>query len=180
MSANSLGLAIEGLVAVLLVMTIGYCWVLNSRLTRLRADEKALKTTIVELFHATEVAERAIGGLKDMATECDRTLVQRIAAANQASSEIAAQIRAGEMVLNRIALITEAARRQPALAQDPLPREPVRASPAHAPVAFAMHDPLEMPPSFLHDNRASTARSAAAMAEALVQRARLRSRGEAA
>jgi hypothetical protein len=39
MIANSYGLIIEGLVAVLLVLTIGYCMLLNRRLTRLRNDE---------------------------------------------------------------------------------------------------------------------------------------------
>ena len=36
---HSLGLMIETLVAVLLVLTIGYCMLLNSRLKRLKADE---------------------------------------------------------------------------------------------------------------------------------------------
>jgi hypothetical protein len=39
---------IEGLVAVLLVITIGYCMLLNKRLQRLKADEKSLKATIGE------------------------------------------------------------------------------------------------------------------------------------
>ena len=43
MSTSLLGLAIEALVAVLLIMTIGYCWVLNKRVTRLRADETTLR-----------------------------------------------------------------------------------------------------------------------------------------
>ena len=34
---------IESLVAVLLLLTIGYCVVLNRRLKRLKADEQALK-----------------------------------------------------------------------------------------------------------------------------------------
>ncbi len=38
--------------------------VLNSRLKRLKADEHSLKATIGELITATEIAERAIGGLK--------------------------------------------------------------------------------------------------------------------
>ena len=35
---HSLGLIIESLVAVLLVLTIGYCMLLNARLKRLKAD----------------------------------------------------------------------------------------------------------------------------------------------
>jgi hypothetical protein len=59
---HSFGLAIESLVAVLLILTIGYCMLLNKRLKRLRADEQSLKATISELITATEIAERAIGG----------------------------------------------------------------------------------------------------------------------
>ena len=54
MSTTMIGLAIEALVAVLLITTIGYCWVLNNRLQRLRADEKALKATIFELVGAVK------------------------------------------------------------------------------------------------------------------------------
>jgi hypothetical protein len=42
----SFGLMIESLVAVLLLITIGYCMILNRRLKRLRGDEQALKATI--------------------------------------------------------------------------------------------------------------------------------------
>ncbi len=62
--SHSLGVAIECLVAILLMVTIGYCMLLNKRLKRLKADEHSLKATIAELITATEIAERAIGGLK--------------------------------------------------------------------------------------------------------------------
>jgi Domain of unknown function (DUF6468) len=176
MSTQLIGMAIESLVAVLLVMTIGYCWVLNSRLTRLRADEKMLRTTILELVTSTEAAERSIGGLKDMVAECDRTLTHRLGSADRVSGEIAIQIRAGEMVLNRIALVTEAARKQQAL-QDPRQQETAWQGPAHAPVGYAMAAARDLPEPQV---RQSTARAAAAVAEALAQRARGRSRGEAA
>ena len=61
---HSLGIAIESLVAILLLITIGYCMLLNTRLKRLKADEHSLKAVIAELITATEIAERAIGGLK--------------------------------------------------------------------------------------------------------------------
>ncbi|MEP3301507.1 MAG: chemotaxis protein, partial [Roseibium sp.] len=40
MSPLPVGMIIEGLVAVLLLVTIGYCFTLNRRLQRLRADEE--------------------------------------------------------------------------------------------------------------------------------------------
>ena len=44
--SHSFGVAIESLVAILLMLTIGYCMLLNSRLKRLKADEHSLKATI--------------------------------------------------------------------------------------------------------------------------------------
>ena len=37
--SHSFGIVIESLVAALLMLTIGYCMLLNSRLKRLKADE---------------------------------------------------------------------------------------------------------------------------------------------
>ncbi len=69
--SHSLGIAIESLVAVLLMVTIGYCMLLNTRLKRLKADEHSLKATIAELITATEIAERAIGGLEQALADVD-------------------------------------------------------------------------------------------------------------
>lgn len=101
----SLGLMIELLVAVLLVLTIGYCFVLNRRLKRLHADEESLRATISELITATEIAERAIMGLKMTANECDESLGQRLSEAEWFSKEISQQLGAGEVVLKRISQI---------------------------------------------------------------------------
>lgn len=102
-------LAIQGLVAVLLVLTIAYCILLDSRLKRLRADEANLRATISELITATEIAERAIFGLKETAQDCDRTLAQRLREAEFFSHEIEKEIGEGEKLLNRIIRITQAA-----------------------------------------------------------------------
>ena len=51
--SHSFGIVIESLVAVLLLLTIGYCMLLNTRLKRLKADEHSLKATIGELITAT-------------------------------------------------------------------------------------------------------------------------------
>jgi hypothetical protein len=61
------GFMIESLVAILLMLTIAYCVILNNRLKRLKADEQSLKCTIAELITATEIAERAVGGRKTSA-----------------------------------------------------------------------------------------------------------------
>jgi hypothetical protein len=108
--SNGIGLVIEGMVAILLVLTIGYCIVLNSRLKMLKADEQALKATISELITATEIAERAIGGLKLTVRECDLSLGERLRNAEQLSGEMAGQLDEGKAVLERLTRIALAAR----------------------------------------------------------------------
>jgi Domain of unknown function (DUF6468) len=108
--SNGIALVIEGMVAILLVLTIGYCIVLNSRLKTLKADEQALKATISELITATEIAERAIAGLKLTVRDCDLSLGERLRNAEQLSGEIASQIDDGKAVLERLTRIALAAR----------------------------------------------------------------------
>jgi hypothetical protein len=104
------GLVIESLVAVLLILTIGYCILLNKRLKLLRADEHSLKAMISELITATEIAERAIGGLKATVRDCDTNLGAQISLAGELSERLKTQTEEGEGVLTRISRITAAAR----------------------------------------------------------------------
>ncbi|HET9904760.1 MAG TPA: DUF6468 domain-containing protein [Xanthobacteraceae bacterium] len=111
-----IGMAIESLVALLLVVTIGYCIALNRRLQRLRADEQSLKATISELITATEIAERAIAGLKLTVQECDAGLGRRLEAAERMSADLARQVAGGEQVLAKLSQIAGLARGLPAAA----------------------------------------------------------------
>lgn len=137
-----LGFMIESLVAVLLLVTIGYCMVLNGRLKRLRADESSLRETIGELVRATQIAERAIDGLKETASECDRDLTNKLRQADRFSRSIEKQIELGGKVLNRLARISELARghglveRGTALAKAP-GANPAEARQSAAPVGRA-------------------------------------------
>jgi hypothetical protein len=134
--SNGLGLMIESLVAVLLLLTIGFCVVLNGRLKKLKADEQALKGTISELITATEIAERAIAGLKMTVRDCDQNLSERLRAGDALAGELGRQLDGGRQVLAQLAQITLAARPHNA------PPEPQAAMPdaqatAQAAAAFA-------------------------------------------
>lgn len=107
---HSLGIVIESLVAVLLMLTIGYCMVLNNRLKRLKADEHSLKATIGELITATEIAERAIGGLKHTVRDVNEHLGSQINAATQMSMHLKSQLAEGDGVIRRLSKIAAAAR----------------------------------------------------------------------
>lgn len=113
---HALGLLIESLVAVLLMLTVGYCTVLNRRLKRLRTDEKALRGIIAELVAATDTAERAISGLKLTVQESDRTLGERLRAAERLTAALDQRLTGGAA---------------------PAPVAPAKAPDAHATLAAA-------------------------------------------
>ncbi len=119
----SFGLAIEVLVSVLLLVTIGYCVVLNSKLKRLKADEQAFKATIAELITATETAERAIVGLKATAHDCDQTIGNRLRVAEQYCADMSQRVEAGSEILERLSRIVSAGRLEREAPREP-PREP--------------------------------------------------------
>jgi Domain of unknown function (DUF6468) len=130
--SHSIGIAIETLVAVLLLLTIGYCMLLNTRLKRLKADEHSLKATIAELITATEIAERAIGGLKHTVRDVNENLGNQLTAAGELSLQLKKQLAEGDNVVRRLSRIAIAARP----ASEPEPVAPT-VSPAKAVAAAA-------------------------------------------
>ena len=150
---HSLGVAIETLVAILLLLTVGYCMLLNRRLKRLKADEHSLKAVIAELITATEIAERAIGGLKHAVRDVNDNLGNQLASATQMSEHLKRQLSECDNVVRRLSKITIAARPQGAAPElEPPARAP---SPAPAP-----------------SPRLSSARQVAAAAQAFSERRR--------
>lgn len=103
--STQIGIAIEALVALLLAITIVYCMLLNRRLARLKADEQTLKSTIGELINATEIAERAIAGLKNAAQECDEGLGRRLRVAEAMSANLSRQTTSGEQLVAKLVQI---------------------------------------------------------------------------
>jgi hypothetical protein len=139
---HSLGLMIETLVAILLMVTIGYCMLLNNRLKRLRSDEHSLKAVIAELITATEIAERAIGGLKHAVRDVNENLGTQLANATVMSDHLKRQLTECDSVVRRLSKIAIAARPQNAAAEpEPAPARlapaPARASNAKAVAAAA-------------------------------------------
>jgi hypothetical protein len=150
---HSLGLIIESLVAVLLVMTIGYCMLLNTRLKRLKADEHSLKAVIAELITATEIAERAIGGLKLAVRDVNENLGNQLVSATQMSDQLKKQLAESDNVVRRLSKIASAAR---------------------PPTADAEPDstPAATPAPIIEPARVSGAKAVAAAAQAFSERRR--------
>lgn len=126
------GFAIETMVSILLLLTILYCVRLNKQLRLLKADEQSLRATISELITATEIAERAIAGLKATMREGGEVLTERLQRSEQLSAEIELKLNAGEELMTRLVRIAGAAR--PA---DPAPAVPDAKTVAAAAQAFA-------------------------------------------
>src|SRR5712691_11495702 len=137
--SHSFGIVIESLVAALLMLTIGYCMLLNSRLKRLKADEHSLKATIGELITATEIAERAVGDLNE-------NLGNQLTSAAQMSLQLKKQLAEGDNIIRRLSRIAVAARpvtepepeSEPAAPNIPAPR--ISAAKAVAAAAQAFSD----------------------------------------
>ena len=134
---HQLGLMIESLVAILLMVTVGYCILLNSRLKRLRADEHSLKAVIGELVTATEIAERAIGGLKHAVRDVNENLGHQLASATQMSDHLKRQLAECDHVVRRLSKIAIAARPQQAAEPESVNLQPSKASNAKAVAAAA-------------------------------------------
>jgi hypothetical protein len=108
--SNGIGMIIESLVAILLMLTVGYCMLLNRRLKLLKADEHSLRATISELVTATEIAERAIAGLKITVHECDVGLGDRLTRAEAMTNELDRRLTSGKDLLHRLSQIVTAGR----------------------------------------------------------------------
>ncbi|HEY9456153.1 MAG TPA: DUF6468 domain-containing protein [Bradyrhizobium sp.] len=125
------GYLVESMVSVLLLLTILYCVRLNRQLRLLKADEQSLRATISELITATEIAERAIAGLKATMRDGEQSLSERLQRVEDLSGDLGRQIGAGEQLLGKLTRIVGAARAPEAV------RVPDAKSVAAAAQAFA-------------------------------------------
>jgi hypothetical protein len=105
---NGFGVIVEMLVAILLALTIIYCISLNRRLKVLKADEQSLRATISELVTATEIAERAIAGLKLTVQDCEAGLGERLRSADRFTADLDRSVAAGQDLLDRLTRIVVA------------------------------------------------------------------------
>ena len=81
-------LAIEGLLIFLLMITIGYCFILDRRLKILRSGQTDLRKVISDLSRTTQTAQEAIAGLKATADDVDRKLTEKLDEARALTGEL--------------------------------------------------------------------------------------------
>ncbi|HXX06996.1 MAG TPA: DUF6468 domain-containing protein [Pseudolabrys sp.] len=108
--SSTYGFLVETMVSTLLLLTILYCVRLNKQLRLLKADEQSLRATISELVTATEIADRAIAGLKVTMQEGEQTLRIRLERGEQLAGELDLHVTAGNQLLARLARIVAVSR----------------------------------------------------------------------
>jgi hypothetical protein len=104
------GFLVETLVSILLLLTILYCVRLNKQLRLLKSDEQSLRATISELVTATEIADRAIAGLKSTMHEGGHALTERLDRGELLTAELDVHISAGNELLARLVRIAGVSR----------------------------------------------------------------------
>jgi hypothetical protein len=116
------GTAADLLVSVLLVATIVTSFRLSRRIAGMKAQEATMRATVSDLGQATDKAERAIAALRTMLSDCDRTLADRIRAAEHHASALAERVAAGEVVISRVEQIVDISRKIAGVGAVPAPR----------------------------------------------------------
>lgn len=97
-----ISLAIDILVSLLLVVTIGYSAVLNKRLKRLRDEEDVMRVTVQELVNSSSLADKALKDLKAMAENSDAALRARLSEAETTASILSQATQQGQSMLARL------------------------------------------------------------------------------
>lgn len=108
----SVGMILEILVAVLLVVTVVYCALLDRRLHALRTGQDGLKALIEGLDGATRRAQSAIGELKQSADAAGATLSSHVTKGRALCDELQIMIEAGNGLADRLEGGRASARRE--------------------------------------------------------------------
>jgi len=96
------GMILEGLVAVLLVVTIVYSAILDRRLKALRTGQDGLKALIEGLDGATRRAQTSINELKAAADAAGQNLSVQVSKARGLTDELQIMIEAGNGLADRL------------------------------------------------------------------------------
>ncbi len=97
------GMILEGIVAILLVMTIGYCFVLDRRLQALRSGREELQKVVEDLNASIGRAQTTILDLKANAGDTARILEERIGKAQGLADELSLMVQSGNSIAERLA-----------------------------------------------------------------------------
>ena len=97
------GLVIELMVSGLLLVTIGYCFLLDRRLAALRNGQDGLREVITDLNAATQQAQASVMALKATGEQTSDRLKKEIADARALADELSVMVEAGDGIADRLA-----------------------------------------------------------------------------
>lgn len=93
---------LEALVAVLLAVTVVYCYVLNRRLASLRGGQDEMMALMDQFTDATRNAEASVSDLKAASQDVGADLSKKIEAARALSDELAVMTQSGDDLAGRL------------------------------------------------------------------------------
>ncbi len=93
---------LDGAVAILLLITIGYCVVLYARLNEVRRSNTAMKKLMSEFTSATERAQAGLLSIKSTGSELSHALSERIDEARALKGDLAYVTRAAQALAERL------------------------------------------------------------------------------
>ena len=95
-------LILESLVAVLLLVTVAYCYVLNGRLANLRNSQDEMKQLLDDFAVAMAKAETSVSELRQASGEIGADLQERVVDARSLSDELKVMVQSGDDLANRL------------------------------------------------------------------------------
>ena len=93
---------LETLVAVLLVVTVIYCYVLNRRLATLRDSQAEMVQLLDDFAVAMEKAQSGVSELRQVSASIGKELQQRVSAARALSDELRVMTQSDDDLANRL------------------------------------------------------------------------------
>lgn len=97
-----MGLLLESIVAILLVITIGYCYVLDKRLRALRSGQDGFGRIVEELERATGRAQSGVTDLRQTSEILAHDITSQMAAARALADELSVMVAAGNEIAERL------------------------------------------------------------------------------
>jgi len=95
-------IALDLMLIVLLCTTVGYCVVLNRRLTRLRDGQSEFKELVETLTAATDKAQASLKDLRELTDTTSAELSKNIRTARELADELSMITESGNALANRI------------------------------------------------------------------------------
>ncbi len=117
------GIAVDLIVALLLVAAIAWAVILDRRLRDLRTGRDGVKQAVMDLAGAAARAESAVAALRQAAEKSGAELAAQQSKARAAADELGLLVGAAEGLAERLAVSRSAPREAPRLAAAGAPRE---------------------------------------------------------